>query len=110
MPIRCLDYTGTYLAPRDYFFEPKAQVIEPLARATAWHEERVLSGVQHASSKGFSPDCPMQRTRDEVEELLHKSQESLKKSVAANRKLKAVMTKVNKVVGRRTSVKRKVKR
>jgi hypothetical protein len=52
----------------------------------------------------------MQRTRDEVEELLHKSQESLKKSVAANRKLKAVMTKVNKVVGLRQPVKRKVKK
>ena len=49
----------------------------------------------------------MQRTRDELAELLRESQENLKKSRVAHRKLKAVMTKVNKVIGRRKSVKRK---
>jgi predicted nucleic acid-binding Zn ribbon protein len=47
----------------------------------------------------------MQRTREELEELLRKSQENLKKSRSAQRKLKAVMTKVNKVIGRRKSAK-----
>ena len=50
----------------------------------------------------------MLRTREELEELLHKSEENLKKSRSAHRKLKAVMTKVNKVIGPRKSVKRQV--
>jgi hypothetical protein len=49
----------------------------------------------------------MQRTREELEELLRISEDRLKKSRAANRKLKAIMTKVNKVVGRPRPVKRK---
>jgi len=49
----------------------------------------------------------MVRTREELEELLQKSQENLKKSKSAHRKLKAVMTKINKVIGPRKSVKRK---
>ena len=49
----------------------------------------------------------MVRTREELEELLLKSKENLKKSKSAHRKLKAVMTKVNKAIGRRKSVKRK---
>lgn len=52
----------------------------------------------------------MQRTREELKALLQQSQENLKKSLAANRKLKAVMTKVNKVIGGRRPVKRKVTR
>ena len=58
-----------------------------------------------------SPPTPagvrMQRTREELEELLHKSEEDLKNCSSANRKLKAVMTKVNKVIGPRKSVRRK---
>jgi len=49
----------------------------------------------------------MLRTREELEELLRKSQDNLKKSRSAHRRLKAVMTKVNKVIGPRKSVKRK---
>jgi len=49
----------------------------------------------------------MQRTREELEELLLKSKESVRKSKAATRKLKAVMTKVSKVVGPKRPVKRK---
>ena len=54
-----------------------------------------------------SPGVLMQRTREELAELLRKSQDNLKKSRSAHRKLKAVITKVNKVIGRRKSVKRK---
>ena len=49
----------------------------------------------------------MQRTREELEELLRQSQEELKKSHQSLRRLKTVMTKVNKVVGRKRPVKRK---
>jgi hypothetical protein len=108
--IRCLDYTSRHLRPTDYFFKSRTRVIEAPSRANAWREQWVLCGVHHASGRGFPRTGPCNGPVDEVEELLHKSQESLKKSVAANRKLKAVMTKVNKVVGRRKSVKRKVKR
>ena len=54
-----------------------------------------------------SPGVRMQRTREELAELLRKSQDSLKKSRSAHRKLQAVITKVNKVIGRRKSVKKK---
>ena len=54
-----------------------------------------------------SPGVLMQRTREELAELLLESQENLKKSRSTHRKLKTVITKVNKVIGRRRSVKRK---
>ena len=49
----------------------------------------------------------MQRTREELEALLRQSEEELKKSDRSLRRLKTVMTKVNKVVGPKRSVKRK---
>jgi uncharacterized coiled-coil protein SlyX len=49
----------------------------------------------------------MQRTREELEALLRQSQEELQKSRRSLRRLKTVMTKVNKVVGPKRSVKRK---
>ena len=53
------------------------------------------------------PGVLMQHTREELAELLRESQENLKKSRSTHRKLKTVITKVNKVIGRRRSVKRK---
>ena len=49
----------------------------------------------------------MQHTREELADLLQKSQETLKMTRSTTRKLRAVITKVNKVVGVRRSVKRK---
>ncbi|NOT28466.1 MAG: hypothetical protein HOP16_20485 [Acidobacteria bacterium] len=69
-----------------------------------------MPGPHYARPALYPQVKQMQRTREELDELLRKSQEDLKKSRAAQRKLKAVMTKVNKVVGRRKSVKRKVRR
>jgi hypothetical protein len=54
-----------------------------------------------------SPGVLMQRTREELAELLLESQENLKKSRSTHRRLKTVITKVNKVIGRPKSVKRK---
>ena len=53
------------------------------------------------------PGAAMERTRKELAELLRESQENLKKSRSTHRKLKAVITKVNKVIGPRKPVKQK---
>ena len=67
--------------------------------------DRVARRVQVPANP--SPGVLMQRTREELADLLRESQEHLKKSRSTHRKLKTVITKVNKVIGRRRSVKRK---
>jgi len=48
----------------------------------------------------------MLRTREELTELLRISEENLRKCRSANRRLKALMTKIKKAEGQRKSVRR----
>ena len=49
----------------------------------------------------------MQRTRDELDALIRQSETELRNTRQSLRKLKALMTEVNKVVGPKRAVKRK---
>ena len=86
-----------------YWVSDHAQI--PVARKEPRRTLRMARRVQMSANP--SPGVLMQRTREELADLLRESQENLKKSRSTHRKLKTVITKVNKVIGRRRSVKRK---